>query len=112
MEDPLTTSLIVTGIGMLILFVAMALLYGLIVGMTTLIKDGGEEDVAHPQGTVEPTGAEGARNTVAAIAVALARAELERQSHALRPPGPAESPWRQVHHQRLLNHPQDRGKSR
>lgn len=101
MDHPLVVSLIVTGVGMLILFLALALLYGLMVLMTTLVKD------RRGKGTDEPGGGktqeqEPTRRRAAAIAVALARAEQELS--LARPPreGEAVSPWRALHHHRQL----------
>ena len=39
MDDPVVVSLVVSGIGMLVLFLALAFLYGLMYLMTTFIKD-------------------------------------------------------------------------
>jgi len=105
MDNRLIVSLIVSGIGMLMLFLALVILYGLMSLMTALIKD--------------RTGAQaqGARIRVrqaAVIAVALARAELDL--------GPIGAPsveeaagvsaWWALHHQRQLarNMPPRRGR--
>lgn len=98
MDHPLVVSLIVTGVGMLILFLALALLYGLMVLMTTLVKDRpGKEPGGGKTQEQEPT-----RRQAAAIAVALARTEQELS--LARPPreGEAVSPWRALHHHRQL----------
>jgi Na+-transporting methylmalonyl-CoA/oxaloacetate decarboxylase gamma subunit len=109
MEDALATSLIVTGLGMLFLFAAMGLLYGFMVAMTALIKSAEEDQTSKPQAIMESTRRDGQEQRVAAIAVGLARAELEAEPHAPARPGTAAKPWRQYHHQRLLNHPRHRG---
>jgi Na+-transporting methylmalonyl-CoA/oxaloacetate decarboxylase gamma subunit len=112
MEDPLATSLVVTGIGMVLLFAAMALLYGLMLAMTALIREPDAPRAPQPEGAGEPGGDEETRRKAAAIAVALARAKLERGRPAPPPASPGASPWRQLHLQRFLNHPRDRGSRR
>ena len=98
MQDPLSTSLVVTGVGMLALFVALALLCALMYLMTTFIKD---PPVATVKLTKEPLPAPGGALRAAAIAVALARAEQEQASSA--PPlDETPSAWRALHHQRQL----------
>jgi Na+-transporting methylmalonyl-CoA/oxaloacetate decarboxylase gamma subunit len=109
MQDPLATSLAVTGLGMLFLTLAMALLYGLMVAMTALIRDADADEASQPQEAGEPGHRDGQEQRAAAIAVGLARAELEWEPHAPARAGTSASPWRQYHHQRLLNHPRDRG---
>ena len=111
MDDPLIISLVVSGIGMLMLFVALALLYGLMYLMTAFITD-------RPKAVTE-TGEEGSRGAeeqrrsrlrAAAVAVALARAEQELS--AIGAPGEegAISPWRVFHHHRQLTlNPRTRG---
>ena len=106
MDNPITISLVVSGVGMLILFLALAFLYGLMMLMTALIKD-------------RPTNRQINKSTnqqtnhlwrAAVIAVALARTESE-----MSPAGPLEvetspSPWQQYHRDRLLNLPTRRGR--
>ena len=95
MDNPLAISLIVTGIGMAMLFLAVALLYGLMVLMTEVIRE--REGREGREG-----GEEGARWRAAVIGVALARAEHELAATGL--PGPVETPsaWRVLHQQRQL----------
>jgi len=112
MDDPLTISLVVTGIGMLMLFLALALLYGLMVLMTRmtdvrgLIKE-------QPEAETGEQGSRGAREQelvkwrAAVIGVALARAEQQlSEVSALGAEEAASSwrvsPWRALHHQRQL----------
>jgi len=101
MDDPLATSLAVTGIGMVILFLALGLLGGLMYLMTALIKD-------RPAAEVEERRGEGAnerarmRRRAAAIAVALARAELELGATVAAEAQPAMSAWHAFHHERQL----------
>jgi Na+-transporting methylmalonyl-CoA/oxaloacetate decarboxylase gamma subunit len=112
MDNPLVISLAVTGVGMLMLFLALAVLYGLMYLMTwmTNIRAPTEE---WPEAGAEGQRSRGAgeqeemRRRAAVIAVVLARAELELGSMGA--PG-AEgvagpwrvSPWRALHHQRQL----------
>ena len=101
MDNPLAISLIVTGIGMAMLFLAVALLYGLMVLMTEVIRDReGREGKEGREG--REGGEEGARWRAAVIGVALARAEHELAATGL--PGPAGMPsaWRVLHQQRQL----------
>jgi Na+-transporting methylmalonyl-CoA/oxaloacetate decarboxylase gamma subunit len=97
MDHPLLTALTVSGIGLLALFLALLLLYGLMLLMTTLLRECPAPEA--PEATEDATQS---RLRAAAIAVALARAAEERH-----PPVPAPeegpSPWRQVHLQRALN---------
>jgi len=123
MDNPLAIS----GIGMLVLFLALALLYGLMYALTGLTRKrpevGAKEEgsAAALPSTAEgaaalPSTMEGAaalmsesvlRRRAAAIAVALARAERELPRATA---GVAEedtgrgriSPWRALHHQRQL----------
>jgi Na+-transporting methylmalonyl-CoA/oxaloacetate decarboxylase gamma subunit len=101
MNDPLIVSLVVTGIGMLALFVALTLLYGLMYLMTAVLKDRpeGKEEEEVERGVDEERAR---RRRAAVIGVALARAEREMSA----PPVPEEeeavSPWRALHHHRQL----------
>ena len=99
MQDPLSTALVVTGVGMLALFVALALLCALMYLMTTFIKDPPVATVKLDQET--PPAQEGALRA-AVIAVALARAEQEL--HIANAPSGDQTPsaWHALHHQRQL----------
>jgi len=101
MDNPLTISLIISGIGMALLFAALAILYGLMYLMTTIIKDRPAE--AAP---VEEEPAEAPDETklrAAAIAVALARAE--RETFAAAAPTEEVSPWWALHlHRQMTQH--------
>ena len=114
MDNPLGISLVVTGIGMLMLFLALAVLYGLMHAMTraTSVRASirGRPE-AEGQGGVEAgevgsagDGEEGAmRRKAAVVAVALARAEGDLGQVGV--PG-AEGPtsgWRAFYHQRQLS---------
>ena len=129
MDNPLVISLAVTGVGMLMLFLALAVLCGLMYLMTWMTNirapiEEWPEAGAEEQGSrgAEEQGSKGAREQrskeaeaervmrrkAAAIAVALARAEREQGSSGspcpIGTPGAAEttSPWRALHHQRQL----------
>jgi Na+-transporting methylmalonyl-CoA/oxaloacetate decarboxylase gamma subunit len=105
MEDPLTISLFVTGVGMLMLFVALGFLYGLMYLLTEYVTDRPE-----PQAEDQPTAgerpiSESGRRTAAVIAVALARAEQAQSSPDTPEPsggGRSASLWWMTHHQRQL----------
>jgi len=104
MDNPVTISLVVSGVGMLILFLMLALLYGLIMLMTALIKD---QPTNQP--TSQPTNLPTNQlRRAAVIAVALARAELD--SVSLPEVEAVPSPWQQYHRDRLLNLPTRRGR--
>src|SRR5512143_3655498 len=104
MESLLSFALAISGIGLLLLFAALAFLYGLIYALTTLIKDRPAAQREEPMPIVEAD-EEMARSArqAAVIAVALARAELESRPVGSPPAEAGSSPWRQYHHQRLLN---------
>ena len=104
MDNPITISLVVSGVGMLILFLMLAFLYGLIMLMTALIKDRPTNQPTSQQ-TNQPTNH---LRRAAVIAVALARAELD--SVSLPEAEAVPSPWQQYHRDRLLNLPTRRGR--
>ncbi len=93
MGNPTIAALFITGIGMPMLFAALALL---IVTMLLLTALTAERRPA--QAPPRPTSTERA----AAIAVALARAEAEMTPGAPTADEEPESPWRQYHRQRVL----------
>lgn len=103
MENPLTTALVVSGIGLLLLFAALAFLYGVIYAMTALIKDRPKVEQEEPAPAAVADGsAAHTKRRIAVVAVALARAELESS-----PANPLETeagigPWGQYHRYRLL----------
>jgi Na+-transporting methylmalonyl-CoA/oxaloacetate decarboxylase gamma subunit len=116
MDSPLLISLVVTSIGMLMLFLALAVLYGLMVLMTRvtdvrgLIKERPEAETGEQgskgAGSRKQEARDGKRRA-AVIGVALARAE--QQLSEVGAPGAEEaasswrvSPWRALHHQRQL----------
>jgi Na+-transporting methylmalonyl-CoA/oxaloacetate decarboxylase gamma subunit len=112
MDDPVVISLLVSGIGMLVLFLALAFLYGLMSLMTRFIKD-------RPEPSVRKQGSEEAGNRnqeaggraqkpggekwrIAAIGVALARAEIEMSGVDVADAKATPRGWRALHHRRQL----------
>jgi len=95
MDNPLVISLIVSGIGMLMLFLALAFLYGLMYLMTAVIRD-------KPTVEVRERGDREVRLQVAAIGVSLARAEQEMIASGAPEEAESVSGWRMLHHQRQL----------
>ena len=112
MDDPVVVSLVVSGIGMLVLFLALAFLYGLMYLMTMFIKDrpelemgkqGSEKAGGRKQeagGGAQKPGSEKWR--MAAIGVALARAELEMSGFDASDLEATPRGWRTLHHRRQL----------
>ena len=105
MDDTVVVALLISAVGLSLLFVALLLLYGLMVALTAVARD----RVPSPGPTTPapagpaPAGDDQVRRAQAAVvAVALARAE--REQRAAVPPEPVGgwSPWRQFHAQRLL----------
>jgi len=117
MQDPVVVSLIVSGLGLALLFLALALLYGLMHLMTKLLED-------RPVAPAPPLEA-GDRDSIgqeeklraAAIAVALACAGRESRPVAtpaadeVTGPGRA-SLWWALHHQRQLAPPPSKRRAR
>ena len=104
MDSPLTLALTISGIGLLVLFAALAFLYVLMYAMTALIKDrpGVKQEESAP--TVEPDERTArATRRAAVIAVALARAELESRPLGPSPAETSSRPWGQYHRRRLLS---------
>jgi len=111
MDNPIVISLAVSGIGMLMLFAALTLLYGLIYLMTWATN-------VRPSVTDRPTATEtGSRKQeaegkeqderrrkqrAAAVAVALARAGQDLGPVGAVGAQGATSAWRALHHQRQL----------
>ena len=108
MDESLVVSLVVSGIGMLVLFLALTFLCGLMYLMTALIKDRSE---LTDRGERQESGS--SRMVAAVIAVALARAEREMDSAVPLDMEEATGDWRALHHQRRLTQStQVRGKTR
>ena len=108
MDNPVTISLVVSGVGMLILFLALAFLYGLIMLMTALIKDRPTNKQINKSANQQTNHLRWA----AVIGVALARAEQERVAISVPEAEAQVSDWRTLHHQRqlMLNLPTRRGR--
>lgn len=105
MASRLVTSLVVSGLGMLMLFAAMLFLYALMYGMTVLIKDrpqAGEQRVRTTEDG-DSRGAIGRKREAAVIATALARAEEEMSGVAAqKTTEETVSAWWTLHHYRRL----------
>jgi Na+-transporting methylmalonyl-CoA/oxaloacetate decarboxylase gamma subunit len=104
-DDPVVVSLFVSGLGMLVLFLALAFLYGLMYLMTTFIKDRPELEMGKQRsekagGRKQETGGE--KRRIAAIGVALARAELEMSGVDVSDVEVTPRGWRALHHRRQL----------
>ncbi len=107
MDNLMVTALVVSAVGMFLLFVALIFLYGMMYLMTSVLKDPTPE----PAPPAEESGTEAVDKAVvwraAAAAVALARAERELRSSRAPAPGEtaeggAVSPWWALHHSRRL----------
>jgi hypothetical protein len=98
MDTPLVIALVVSGIGMLLLFVALALLCGFMYVMTwvTSIRLSAVDQSDGPGDEK----AKDKKRRVALIAVSLARAEQELAGTPKT--GETSTPWRALHHQRQL----------
>ncbi len=109
MDQDLASALVISAVGIALLFLALALFYGLLVLLAALFKDRASAGVA---GSVraEPAPESGdALALVAALGVALARAEAEwAPGPNLGPGGEASSgtravsTWWALHHQRNI----------
>jgi hypothetical protein len=104
LEQDLIAALVISAVGITLLFLALALFYGLLVLLAAVFKGQASADVGGP----EPERAD-AMLQAAAIGVALARAEAEQPpSLDLAPSGEATagahsvSPWWALHHQRRV----------
>jgi Na+-transporting methylmalonyl-CoA/oxaloacetate decarboxylase gamma subunit len=113
MGDSLVVPLTVSGIGMLTLFLALAVLYGLIYLMTAVTRGRRQVDSKKQAGadTRPPEEGLSKKCRAAVIAVALARAERERGATSSSGDGAAagitgsgrlRGPWWMFHHQRRL----------
>jgi Na+-transporting methylmalonyl-CoA/oxaloacetate decarboxylase gamma subunit len=123
MENPLVTVLMITVLGMGLLFLALAFFYGLLSAMARGLKDRALRSPQAPATCPEDAGEEEGRSLAetrlkaAAVAIALARARVQAS-----PPGgpapPAEalpatqppSAWWSLHHQRRLASGSSRGR--
>ena len=105
----MATALAITVVGMTILFLTLVFFYGLMVLITTVLKDPEAAPEQSAGDTPKVSGGQEAMLRAAAIAVAMARAEAEQRSGM--PPTLGEgmgadpsstSPWWTFHHQRRL----------
>ena len=109
MENALVTALVISAIGISLLFLSLVLFYGIISLLTAVTRDRsattpGWTDVTAEQEDTPPARALQA----AAIAIALARAEAEGEagiasdSVSLAPGDRDVTPWWSLHHQHRL----------
>ncbi len=115
MDDPLTTSVLVTLIGMAVVFLSMALIYGSMQLLTAMTRDQENEKVG-PAAPVPAGTAEGSERSdvdrlkAAAIAIALARTQaMEIHGEGARAPSIGATPWGEFYRQRHLG---SRGRGR
>ncbi len=112
MENPIVTTLVLTLVGMAVVFVTMSLFYG---SMRLLTSITGKRPTEQAGPTMEPdigrSPDTSKRLRAAAVAVALARAEMDEAQHgAGQPSTPGrETPWGDYYRQRQLR-PGDRGR--
>ena len=105
MDDPIIVSLVVSGIGMLMLFLALTLLYGLMYLMTWMTNERPPvTDRIEVTEKVEEQDARCRMQRAAVIAVALARAEQDASPISTTETKETTSAWRAFHHQRQLAH--------
>jgi Na+-transporting methylmalonyl-CoA/oxaloacetate decarboxylase gamma subunit len=105
MDHPIVIALVVSGVGMLLLFVALTLLYGLMYLMTWVTN--AAEPVKDQSEGIKDGKAADTKRRVALIAVSLARAEHDSSSVSVSEMLGAEGPtasWRAFHRQRQLTH--------
>lgn len=105
MDDPIVVALTISAVGLSLLFVALLLLYGLMMALTAVARDRVPKPGLPEPGPPAPGSADDdrvRRAQVAVIAVALARAELEQGAVPLSEPTRGWSPWRAFHAHRLL----------
>jgi Na+-transporting methylmalonyl-CoA/oxaloacetate decarboxylase gamma subunit len=108
-ENPITAALVISVLGMPLLFLALAVFYGLLSLITSAIRDR-QPALPGPAGADTTAPEDKALLQAAALAVAIARAEAEQT------PSPAGlgtwngnetasqhvSPWWMLHHQRHI----------
>ena len=104
MENSLTTSLVITAIGMTLLFLSLVLFYGILSLLTAITRE--KHSTGQLQEPKEDAPQERALQA-AAIAIALARTEAEKRtgldSSTATPSSEGEiTPWWSLHHQQRL----------
>jgi sodium pump decarboxylase gamma subunit len=103
----LVTSLVVSGLGMLLLFLALVILYAVMYVMPSVFRDApGRAEPEQPEEAEAPPGEEQMLRA-AAIAVAVARAAQETSPAGVAAAGEGTSagsisPWWSFHHDRQL----------
>jgi hypothetical protein len=115
LDNSLLPVLIISVVGMTLLFLFLAFFYGLLALLAAVFKDkpaAGTEPITEKEGTGDgkgPAGLEDAVLRAAAVAVALARAEAEEISmpgtqaaFEEAADGPPVSAWWSLHHQRQI----------
>jgi hypothetical protein len=113
MEEPLPVALVISAIGMTLLFLSLVLFYGLLSLLTSVTQERATSGVS-PE--AEVVGEHETMLRAAAIAVAMARAEAEAPPSPAGSPATIEtadrgqiSPWWALHHQReMIPHPKAR----
>ena len=107
MENVFVTSLVVSGLGMLLLFFALVVLYAVMHVMPSVFKDApSRPEPEEPEEAEAPVGEEQMLRA-AAIAVAVARAAQEMSPVSVATAGAGTSadsisPWWSFHHDRQL----------
>jgi hypothetical protein len=123
LDNSLLTALIISVVGMTLLFLSLILFYGLLLLLASIFKD---KPSSHPQQVVvgeDPGNGDGEpedeRVRAAIVAVSLARAEVEavtRTAVMVAPEGTAAgqpaSAWWSLHHQRQITTNPDMRRSR
>ena len=104
MENSLTTSLVITAIGMTLLFLSLVLFYGILSLLTAITR---ERHSASPLQQLKEHASEKRALQAAAIAIALARTEAAQQTTldggtATPSNEGALTPWWSLHHQQRL----------
>lgn len=104
MDSNLIYALKVSGVGIVVLLLVLALFAGVVSLMTRFIVDKpSKEEEAEPEVAISTTSAkESNLATIAAIALALYRAQTEVQSTELTAPSGEINSWRQFNLQRRL----------
>ena len=109
MENDLVTALVISAIGMSLLFLSLILFYGIISLLTTVTRERRATPPGRKDGAEEQRDAPSARaRQAAAIAVALARAGAEGEAGQASRSVPLASgergvtPWWSLHHQHRL----------
>ena len=109
MENSLATALIISAIGISLLFLSLILFYGIISLLTAVTRDRPATPPARANGAEEQKGAPADRALqAAAIAIVLARAEAEGAARKASSSAPLASgdrdltPWWSLHHQHRL----------